>query len=115
MAAVLLKLFGCAVESFTDGISSRFFENEPNEICGHLRVKGPKGRFLASDNLKSHISKGKSEEEERKRNETAMATFLVFIWATLWQWFDRRGLFNGNVFKNPDIFSSLMRSEADNV
>ena len=30
-----------------------------------------------------------------------MLAFLVFILATLWLWLDRRGLFGGNVFKNP--------------
>ena len=67
-----------------------------------LSEKGPKGRFFAPDKLKSHISKGKSEEEERRRRETALLAFLVFILATLWLWLDRRGLFGGNhVFKNP--------------
>ena len=89
------------MESFTDSISSRFFENEPNEICSHLREKGPKGSFFASDKLKSHTGKGKSEEEERKGRDTATAAFVVFILATLWLWFDGRGLFGGNVFKNP--------------
>ena len=41
------------------------------------------GRFFAPDKLKSHISKGNSEEEERRRRETAMLAFLVFILATL--------------------------------
>ena len=59
--------------------------------------KAQNGRFFALDKLKSHISKGKSEEEERRRRETAMEAFLVFILATLWLWFDRIG----NVFKNP--------------
>ena len=90
------------MESFTDSISSRFHENEPNEICSHLREKGPKGRFSAPDKLKSHTSKGKSEAEERKGRDTAMEAFLVFILATFWLWFDGRGLFGGNhVFKNP--------------
>ena len=63
--------------------------------------KAQNGRFFALDKLKSHISKGKSEEEERRRRETALLAFLVFILATLWLWLDRRGLFGGNVFKNP--------------
>ena len=85
------------MESFADSISSRFFENEPNEICSHLSEKGPKGRFFAPDKLKSHTSKGRNEEEERKGRDTAMEAVLVFILATLWLWFDRIG----NVFKNP--------------
>ena len=52
--------------------------------------------FFALDKLKSHTSKGRNEEEERRR-ETTMEAFLVFILATLWLWFDRIG----NVFKNP--------------
>ena len=63
--------------------------------------KAQNGRFFALDKLKSHISKGKSEEEERRRRETALLAFLVFILATLWLWLNRRGLFGGNVFKNP--------------
>ena len=78
-----------------------FFENEPNEICRHWVKKAQTGRFFAPDKLKSHISKGKSEEEERRREETAMEAFLVFTLATFWLWFDGRGLFGGNVFKNP--------------
>ena len=85
------------MESFTDSISSLFFENDPNEICSHLSEKGPKGRFFAPDKLKSHTSKGKSEADERRRRERAMEAFSVFILATLWLWFDRIG----NVFKNP--------------
>ena len=84
------------MESFADSISSRFFENEPNEICSHLSEKGPNGSFFAPDKLKSHTSKGRNEEEERRR-ETVMEAVLVFILATLWLWFDRIG----NVFKNP--------------
>ena len=63
--------------------------------------KAQTGRFFAPDKLKSHIRKGKSEEEERRRREKAMLAFLIFVLATLWLWFDRRGLFGGNVFKNP--------------
>ena len=63
--------------------------------------KAQNSRFFALDKLKSHISKGKSEEEERRREETAKEAFLVFILATFWLWFDRRGLFGGNAFKNP--------------
>ena len=70
------------------------------EISSHLSEKGPNGSFFAPDKLKSHTSKGRNEEEERRR-ETAMEAFLVFILATLWLWLDRRGLFGGNVFKNP--------------
>ena len=69
------------------------------------------GRFFALDKLKSHISKGKSEEEERRRRETALLAFLVFILATLWLWLDRRGLFGGTFLKiRLDIFSLLMKN-----
>ena len=50
--------------------------------------KAQTGSFFAPDKLKSHIRKGKSEEEERRRRETAMLPFLVFILATFWLWFD---------------------------
>ena len=59
--------------------------------------KAQTGRFFAPDKLKSHTSKGRNEEEERKGRDTAMEAVLVFILATLWLWFDRIG----NVFKNP--------------
>ena len=63
--------------------------------------KAQTGRFFAPDKLKSYTSKGKSEEEERKGRDTATAAFLVFTLATFWLWLDGRGLFGGNVFKNP--------------
>ena len=45
-------------------ISSRFFENQPNEICSHLSEKASKGRLLGPDKLQNH-SKGKEKEKER--------------------------------------------------
>ena len=65
--------------------------------------KAQTGRFFcARDKLKSHTSKGRNEEEERKGRDTAMEAVLVFILATFWLRFDGRGLFGGNhVFKNP--------------
>ena len=89
------------MESFTDSISRRFFETNLTKFAVIRVKKAQTGRFFAPDKLKRHISKGKSVEDERRRRETAMEAFLVFILATLWLWFDGRGLFGGNVFKNP--------------
>ena len=58
-------------------ISSRFFENQTNEICSHLSTKGVKGRgFFGPDKLyKINVTKEKerrkrkSEEEERRRRD----------------------------------------------
>ena len=41
--------------------SSRFFENQPNEICSHLREKASKGRFLKPEELQNHSNEGKGK------------------------------------------------------
>ena len=54
---------------------NRFFENQPNEICSHLRENASKGRFLKLDELQMTVTKEKerrkrkSEEKERGRRE----------------------------------------------
>ena len=57
-------------------ISSRFFENQPDEICSHLSKKASKGRFLdCREAPKITVTKEKgrrkrkSEEEERRKRE----------------------------------------------
>ena len=52
-------------------ISSRFFENQPNEICSHLSEKASKGRFLGPDKLQNY-SKGKEKEKQQggRKEET---------------------------------------------
>ena len=91
---------------------SRFFENQPNEICSHLSEKPSKGRFLKPDKLQNHTNEGKGKEKkERARRKKggeekkAMVALLVFIMATLEivlrpKLLGGRGLFGDNVFKN---------------
>ena len=93
--------------------SSRFFENQPDEICGDLSEKGSKDRFCGRDKLQNHANevKGKEKNKERGRRKegkrkTAMVALLVFIMATLEIWpkkktVGRKGPFAVNVFKNP--------------
>ena len=56
-----------------DITSGRFFENEPSEICSHLRDKGPNGRLFCAISSKITLVKEKerrkrdSEEEERRK------------------------------------------------
>ena len=65
---------------------SRFFENQPNEICSHLSEKASKGRFFGLDKLQIKITltkkkerrKRKSEEEEMRRRETSNGCTLSF-------------------------------------
>ena len=70
-------------------ISSRFFENQPNEICSHFSEKASKGMFLKPEKLQNHINEGKGKEKKKERGEgneekkKAMVVLLVFIIATL--------------------------------
>ena len=57
--------------------------------------------FLRSISSKVTLAKERARRKKDWRRETALLVFLVFILATLWLWFDRRGLLGGNVFKNP--------------
>ena len=45
-------------------ISSRFFLNQPNEICSHLSEKLSKRRFLKADKLQNHTNEGKGKEKK---------------------------------------------------
>ena len=71
-------------------MSSRFFENQPNEICSHLSEKASKGRFLKPEKLQNHSNEGKGKEKKKERGEgkeekkkKAMDALLDFIIATL--------------------------------
>ena len=74
-------------------MSSRFFENQPNEICSHLSEKASKGRFLKPEKLQNHSKEGKGKEKKKERGEgkkkkkkkkkKAMVSLLVYIIATL--------------------------------
>ena len=48
---------------------SRFFENQPNEICSHLSEKASKGRFLKPEKLQNHSNEGKGKEKKKERGE----------------------------------------------
>ena len=67
------------------------FENQPNDICGHLSEKASKGRFLKPDKLQNHSNEGKGRKRKRKsegrvkeeKRKKAIAALFVFIIATL--------------------------------
>ena len=48
-------------------ISSRFFENQPNEICSHLSEKASKGRLFGPDKLQNNTNEGKGKEKKKER------------------------------------------------
>ena len=83
---------------FEQYISSRFFENEPNEICSHFSEKGPKAAFFILRPRSSKITPAKEKERRKKRakrrkvgdEKKAMVTLLVFIVATLAIVFSRK-------------------------
>ena len=50
-------------------MSSRFFENQANEICSHLSDKASKGRFLKPDELQNHSNEGKEKEKKKEPGE----------------------------------------------
>ena len=63
-------------------LSSRFFENQPNEICSHLSEKASKGMFHKPKKLivtkEKEKRKRKSEEKERRRRKTSNGCTLSF-------------------------------------
>ena len=48
-------------------ISSRLFENQPNEICSHLSEKASKGMFPMPEKLQNHSNEGKLRKGEKER------------------------------------------------
>ena len=50
-------------------ICSRFFENQPNEICIHFSEKVSKGRFVKPEKLQNHSNEGKGREKRNERGE----------------------------------------------
>ena len=48
-------------------ISSRFFENQPNEIYSHMLEKASKGRFFGPDKLQNHTNEGKGKDNKKER------------------------------------------------
>ena len=82
-------------------VSSRFFENEPSEICSHLSEKEPKDRFFAPDKLQNHTRNEKERRKKRARRKKGgeeEKAKVVFAGKKL---FDERGLFSSNVLNNP--------------
>ena len=56
-----MKVF---IQSYTMYLSTRFYENKPNEISNYLSEKGSKGRFFFSpDQLENHTNQGKGSVE----------------------------------------------------
>ena len=72
-------------------ISSRFFENQPNEICSHLSEKALKSTFLKPEKLQKHSNERKGKEKKKEQGEGKkeekkkqwFSGLLVFIIATL--------------------------------
>ena len=48
-------------------ISSRFFENQPSDICRHLSEKASKGRLFGPDKLQNHTNEAKGKEKKKER------------------------------------------------
>ena len=83
------RMYSCIQYGIYPGVSSRFFESEPNEIYSHVSEKGQKAGFFAPKISRITISrekerrKIKSEEDERRRREKSNGCTLRFIMATL--------------------------------
>ena len=78
---------------YTYCISSRFFENQPNEICSHFSEKVSKGRFLKPENgSKITVTKEKEKrkrksdggDQERRRRKKSNGCTLNFYNELLW-------------------------------
>ena len=50
-------------------MSSRFIENQRDEICSHLSEKASKGRFLKPEKLQNHSNEEKGEEKKKEQGE----------------------------------------------
>ena len=63
-------------------ISSRFFENQPKEVCSRLSEKVSKGRFLKLEKLQNRSNEEKGKEKKKERGEgkeekkKAMVTYV---------------------------------------
>ena len=94
-------------------ISSRFFENQPNEICRHLSEKASKGRCLQPEKLQNHSNegkgkekkkeRGKGKEEKKKSNSCTLSFYNSHFGDNFWpkKLFYAKGSFGDNVIKNP--------------
>ena len=63
-------------------ISSRLFENQPNEICSHLSEKASKGMFPKPEKLQNHSNEGKlrkGEKEKKKSNGCTLNFYNSYL------------------------------------
>ena len=79
------------IENPSENISNSFFEDQPKEICSHLREKASKGRFLKPKKLQHHTNEGKGNLRRKKRARRREKS----------NGFTRNGPFGDNVFKTP--------------
>ena len=80
-------------------ISSRFLENQPNEIYSHLSEKASKHTFLEPEKLQNHSNEGKGKEEKRKSNGCTLSSYYSYFGDGFWRknLLDAKGLFGDNV------------------
>ena len=57
------------ITKYDRNICNLFFDNQPNEICSHLREKVSKDRFLKSEMLQNYRNEGKGKEKKKERGE----------------------------------------------
>ena len=62
------------IHSFKMYLSTRFYENEPNEMCSYLSEKGSKGRFFAPNQLENHTSQGKERGKTKSEEHSFRLT-----------------------------------------
>ena len=82
-------------------ISSRLFENQPNEICSHLSEKASKGMFPKPEKLQNHSNEGKlrkGEKEKKKSNGCTLNFYNSYLPKKLSH---SKGPFGDKVIKNP--------------
>ena len=99
-------------------MSSRFFENQPNEICSHFREKASIGTFLRPKKPQNHSKEGKGEKERARRrkggdrrkksNCFTLSFYNSFFGDSFWpkKLLDTKGLFGDNVIKNPARYTT---------
>ena len=92
--------------------SSRFFENQPNDICIHLSEKASKGRFLEPEKLENHSNEGKGKEKKKERGEEKeekRKKQWLYTLSFYKKLLDAKGLFSNNVIKNPSRNRILLK------
>ena len=62
------------IHSFTLYLSTRFYENEPNEMCSYLSEKGSKGRFFAPNQLENYTSQGRERGKAKSEEHSFRLT-----------------------------------------